>query len=305
MAAASHEGLLNVGEHCAFSGCHKLDFLPFRCPDCELKYCLDHRQPSSHNCSALKKTVKLPKQSITNTPSSSAHRLGGSERPQRCYTADCTTMINTPLSPATRCPSCKNLTCLKHRLNHSCPGEQKQPATTTQKTALAKFAEWKQTQQAKVNVPVSGASSVTSSGTSSSIIPSFFKSKPKASAAIVIKAKEIAALKQNAKGDAHVPLSNRVYVYVESNIPDTSKQPRAEMYFGKDYAIGKILDKSAHRLQVSNHNSSKSEDKDRLRIYHVESGRVLEFSEKLESCNVKDGDTLAVVKGLIMPTLLH
>ncbi|KAK9375724.1 uncharacterized protein V1513DRAFT_441765 [Lipomyces chichibuensis] len=310
MAATSHEGLLNVGEHCAFSGCHKLDFLPFRCPACESKYCLDHRQPSSHNCAGLKKTPKPPGQSTTPKSASSAsgQRLRMSEVPQICYTKDCSTTINTPLSPATKCPTCKNLTCLKHRLNHSCPGAPTLPVMTTQKTALAKFAEWKQKQQAKGNGPMSGGSSAkssTSDNATSSVIPSFFKSKPKAESSIVIRAREIAALKQNAKGDAHIQPANRVYVFVESNIPDSSKQPRVEMYFGRDYSIGRILDRSAQRLQISNQNNSKNDDKDRLRLYHVEGGRVLEFSEKLESCKVKDGDTLAVVKGLVMPTLLH
>ncbi|KAK9239829.1 hypothetical protein V1525DRAFT_396886 [Lipomyces kononenkoae] len=308
MAAASHDGLLNIGEHCAFSGCHKLDFLPFRCPDCESKYCLDHRHPSSHNCSGLK-TSKLPSTSTKSATSASGRRLGTSEVPQKCYTKDCTTMVNKSLSPATKCPTCKNLTCLKHRLNHSCPGTPNAPVAATQKTALAKFTEWKLKQQTKSNIALSGASSTASTGSSeraaSSVVSTFFKSKPKAESSIVVKAREIAALKQNARGDSQVQLANRVYVFVESNFPSSPKQSRVEMYFGRDHVIGRVLDKAAQRLQISNQNNSKSDDKDRLRIYHVEGGRVLEFGQKLEACNVKDGDTLVVVKGLVMPTLLH
>ncbi|KAK9369211.1 hypothetical protein V1509DRAFT_621478 [Lipomyces kononenkoae] len=310
MAATSHEGLLNVGEHCAFSGCHKLDFLPFRCADCESKYCLDHRHPSSHNCSGLK-TSKLSSSSGVTTKSgttASSRRLGSSEVPQKCFANDCATMINTPLSPATKCPTCKHLTCLKHRLNHSCPGAAKVPVVDSQKTALAKFAEWKQKQQSKSNAPLSGAASAGSTGSTeraASFVPSFFKSKPKSESSVVVKAREIAALKLNAKGDAQVQQAHRVYVFVESDIPGSSHNSRVEMYFGRDYVIGRVLDKAAQQLQISNQNNSKSDDKDRLRIYHVEGGRVLEFGVKLEACNVKDGDTLAVVKGLVMPKLLH
>ncbi|KAK7208455.1 hypothetical protein BZA70DRAFT_287758 [Myxozyma melibiosi] len=320
--AAAKDGLLNVGEHCAYISCHKLDFLPFKCPDCDNKYCLDHRQPSSHECPAA-----LTKQANSQPSSASpkGRQLGAPptsrEHPTSCYLSTCTTQINTTLSPATRCPVCKNLTCLKHRLSHSCPGAPSQPSTDKKASAMAKFSEWKN-RQTSSNAQASSTSASSSSSKISSSLTSFLKPKPSASAAATIaRAKAIASLKANAKGDAAVQPANRIYLFVESNfsrststasssssVSSSSASPKtakAEMWFGKDYAIGKVLDKAAARLQVPNQNSSKVEDKDRLRVFHVESGRVLEFSQKIGQAGVKDGDTISLVKGIVMPSLLH
>ena len=40
----------NVGKHCADPTCKQLDFLPFTCTNCSKTFCLDHRDPVSHNC---------------------------------------------------------------------------------------------------------------------------------------------------------------------------------------------------------------------------------------------------------------
>ncbi|KAK9466219.1 hypothetical protein V1512DRAFT_264131 [Lipomyces arxii] len=309
MAATSYDGLLNIGEHCAYSGCHQLDFLPFRCPNCESKFCSDHKTPDSHQCTAPVKTKSTP---VLSAPNRASQRLGAVERPKNCFAKDCTIVINTTLSPATQCPTCKNVTCLKHRLNHACPGPRKADSTAP-KTAMAKLAEWKAKQQAKISIPI------TTEKESTSVLPSLFKSKAKisSSAAIVARAKDVAALKNNAKGDSSIAQGNRIYVFVETDVARSpsplstssasskTKNTKVEMFFGKDYPVGKVLDKASQRLQISNHNNSMNQDKDRLRIYHVESRRVLEFGEKLGMAKVKDGDTLVVVKGLIMPNLLH
>lgn len=42
--------LFGVGIHCEYATCHQLDFLPFRCSDCGLTFCKDHRTKLSHAC---------------------------------------------------------------------------------------------------------------------------------------------------------------------------------------------------------------------------------------------------------------
>lgn len=44
--------LLSFGQHCSVPDCRQLDFLPFECRHCRHVYCLEHRQPASHSCSA-------------------------------------------------------------------------------------------------------------------------------------------------------------------------------------------------------------------------------------------------------------
>ena len=56
---------MEIGSHCNYADCNRLDFLPIECSHCKIKYCLDHSYPESHSCpdfSSLneeKKSVKI------------------------------------------------------------------------------------------------------------------------------------------------------------------------------------------------------------------------------------------------------
>src|SRR4051812_8634493 len=47
----------HVGAQCAKSRCAQRDFLPFVCLRCGLAFCLEHRQPGSHDCAAAAATA--------------------------------------------------------------------------------------------------------------------------------------------------------------------------------------------------------------------------------------------------------
>ena len=197
--------------------------------------------------------------------------------------------------PATKCPDCWQLTCLKHRQEHHCVPRSKQSsnvAPSSKVAALSKLKQWTTIQNAE----------------KSAMSKTFqlFKSSKSISAAA--RAKAMASLKQNARGDAQIPLNNRIYLYVESvdGPSKTSKSPgKAEMFFGRDWVVGRLLDKAAQRMQISNLNSMKNDDKERLRLFHVEGGKILEFSDKVINAGVNDGDTLVVIRGVQIPSLLH
>ncbi|MDU6243370.1 MAG: hypothetical protein E6614_31200, partial [Bradyrhizobium sp.] len=57
------------------------------------------------------------------------------------------------------------------------------------------------------------------------------------------------------------------------------------MAFGKRAApialLGDELDDAAQQLQVQNMNNKSSDERDKLRVFHVEGGRLLEFNEKI------------------------
>mmetsp|Transcript_33201 Transcript_33201/g.30136 ORF Transcript_33201/g.30136 Transcript_33201/m.30136 type:complete len:81 (+) Transcript_33201:70-312(+) len=40
----------NLGKHCTEMTCRQKDFLPFTCKFCLKIFCLDHRDPTSHEC---------------------------------------------------------------------------------------------------------------------------------------------------------------------------------------------------------------------------------------------------------------
>lgn len=115
------------------------------------------------------------------------------------------------------------------------------------------------------------------------------------------KAAQVAALnnlKKSAKGDTNVAPDKRVYLHVEAEAATTkSKLPKADLYFNKDWTVGRTLDEAAKRLQVDNRNNHVKGEEERLRIFYVEGGRVLVFSEKL-AATVVDGGTIVLLRGI-------
>lgn len=106
------------------------------------------------------------------------------------------------------------------------------------------------------------------------------------------------ALKRTAKGDDKVPMDKRLYLYVEAEASTTtSKLPKGEFYYSRDWSVGRMLDAAAKGLQVQNVNNRAETEEDRLRIFHVEAGRLLEFAEKLgDACST--GNTVVLLRGV-------
>lgn len=98
----------NLGSHCALQDCHTKDFLPIKCR-CGGLYCVAHRMPGSHSCSAqvpdrqpLYRKEKVPKK-------------------DRCSFRRCKQGHGYDL---TNCRHCTQHFCLNHRFpsDHVCTG---------------------------------------------------------------------------------------------------------------------------------------------------------------------------------------
>lgn len=96
-----------------------------------------------------------------------------------------------------------------------------------------------------------------------------------------------------------------MYVYVEAEArTTTSKLPRGEFYYSNEWTVGRVLDKAAQSLQVANLNNKADDDEKKLRVFHVEGGRVLSFGEKIGDA-VGNGNTIVLLRGLQMPELME
>jgi len=104
-------------------------------------------------------------------------------------------------------------------------------------------------------------------------------------------------MKRTAKGDAGVPAERRLYLHVVGTC-DTEKNepPAADLYFDTRWKVGRVLDDAAKRLRVQNDNNRVGEE-GRLRIFHVESGDFLEFSDAIGGGKVKQGHTIVMLRG--------
>lgn len=122
------------------------------------------------------------------------------------------------------------------------------------------------------------------------------QSKAKQDAAARVQA--TATLKKTAKGDEKIPVEKRVYLHVEASSDTvTSKIPKGAFFYSTDYSVGRVLDLAAKSLQVSNVNNRSDSEENRLRVFHVEGGRLLEFGEKL-GASVQTGNTIVLLRGV-------
>ena len=122
--------------------------------------------------------------------------------------------------------------------------------------------------------------------------------KSKATNAAANRVFEINKLKRAAKGDEKVALEKRVYLYVEAEASTTtSKLPKGEFWYSREWSVGRLLDAAAKGLQVANVNNRVESEDERLRVFHVEAGRLLAFNEKVgDVCAT--GNTVVLLRGV-------
>lgn len=278
----------SIGAHCQMTFCRQLDFLPFRCESCQGKFCLDHRSETAHSCpkagawSQRRAQLNASPTTAGYAPSSKPSVL---THEQQCSETSCKTLIDTALVTGVHCPDCNRRYCLKHRFreDHDCAnlkplGARSSDAAQAREkglAALSKLRAWGAAKANAVSIP---------------------QTKSKAAAAASLKATQ--ELKRSAKGDDKLPPEKRVYLHVEAEKDSiSSKLQNGKFFYSADWTVGRVLDMAAKSLQVQNVNNRGGGEADKLRIFHVEGGRVLEFSEKLGQA-VKTGNTIVLLRGV-------
>ncbi|KAJ9669751.1 hypothetical protein H2201_000136 [Coniosporium apollinis] len=285
-----------IGAHCQAAFCHQLDFLPFRCESCQGTFCLDHRTESAHACANAGAWARARRQQelggTTNAQRAGSGQKSMLNQERECADSGCKTMIYTARTPGVLCATCNRSYCLKHRMreDHDCKNLKPVGARTTsiqtqqnREGALAKLKAW----------------GVAKKAAASSNIASI-KPKPAPTSAAA-RTTALSALKKNAKGDEKVPVEKRVYLHAEASADTAAaKFPRGEFFYNKEWSVGRVLDDAAKRLQVENLNNRSEGEENKLRVFHVEGGRLLDFSEKLGTA-VQSGNTIVLLRGVGPP----
>ena len=271
-----------IGAHCQMPFCHQLDFLPFKCESCKSKFCLDHRSETAHSCTnaGAWARARAQQQAASYKPTPKPTVL---THEQQCSDPSCKTLINTPLVTGVHCPNCNRNYCLKHRFReeHACdklaPLGARPGQTQREKgyAALEKLKAWGAAKKGGISIP---------------------QTKSKSDAAARLQATN--TLKRTAKGDDKLPVEKRVYIHVEASAETiTAKVPKGAFFYSKEWSVGRVLDMAAKSLQVQNVNNHGGGEEEKLRIFHVEGGRLLEFSEKLGTA-VQTGNTIVLLRGV-------
>ena len=103
------------------------------------------------------------------------------------------------------------------------------------------------------------------------------------------------------KGDEKLAPEKRVYLHVEAEAASTAaKVPKGAFFYSRDWVVGRVLDAAARSLQIENINNQSEDEADRLRVFHVEGGRLLDFGEKLGEA-VVSGNTVVLLRGVGPP----
>ncbi|KFA65249.1 hypothetical protein S40285_01455 [Stachybotrys chlorohalonatus IBT 40285] len=281
-----------IGTHCQYDYCNQLDFLPFRCDSCRHIYCLDHRTESSHKCAHAGEWAEKRRLAQLSQPSigqGKTLRDKVSEKP--CATPECKTVVGTSLTPGVHCQTCNRDYCLKHRLkeDHNC---KNLTPVGARPTAAAQIDVAQRTRSALDRLRAWGSARKEQA---SRALP---KPKPSSAAARVV---AVNTLKKTAKGDDKLAPEKRVYLYVEAEAETAkAKFPKGEFFYSKDWVVGRVLDAAARSLQVQNINNQSSDERDRLRVFHVEGGRLLEFGEKVGTA-LQSGNTIILLRGVGPP----
>ncbi|KAK1834247.1 putative an1-type zinc finger protein 1 [Podospora conica] len=282
----------HVGSHCQFAYCNQLDFLPFVCPSCKETFCSDHRTESAHSCTSAgawaerKRQAELERVAI------------GSNRPVRdrisqkdCAADSCKTVIGTSLVPAVHCARCNRDYCLKHRLEdeHDCKSKIPIGARPTAagalngaKSAFERLRLWGNAKK---------------EAAAARVLP-----KPKPSTAAQ-RAVAVNTIKKTAKGDEKLPPQKRVYLVVEAEgKPESAwgENPKGCFFYSQDWVVGRVMDAAAKSLKVDNLNNQSTDKKVKLKVFHVEGGRILDFKEKIGEA-VVSGNTLVLLRGMDEP----
>lgn len=272
-----------VGAHCEAEYCNQLDFLPFLCQSCAKTFCLDHRTETAHKCANAGAWAERKRLANAQKASIGGDRtLRDRVSEKDCASPRCRTRIGTGLVPGVHCQRCNRDYCLKHRLeeDHECStltpiGARLPAAGAGMDKARAMFSDWKKKM--------------------AGVGRSLPKPKPSTASQRIISVND---LKKTAKGDEKIPAEKRVYVYVEAEAATTTaKIPKGKFYYSKDWVIGRVLDAAAKSLQIENINNQSSKEEDKLRVFHVEGGRVLEYSEKVGAALVS-GNTIVLLRGV-------
>ena len=104
-------------------------------------------------------------------------------------------------------------------------------------------------------------------------------------------------MKKSAKGDASIPSDRRIYLHV-AGASDTPKAdaPHGDFFYDSRWKVGRVLDDAARKLGVENVNNRGGGEETRLRIFHVETGEFLEFSDAIGD-KVRSGHTIVLLRG--------
>ncbi|KAI9361029.1 hypothetical protein BD770DRAFT_471031 [Pilaira anomala] len=289
--------LPQIGKHCQLDTCKTLDFLPVACPLCQGTFCAKHRLPLDHTCSqwssidrqliqcdVCQHLIRAP-ETENSSPEASLEKHKESKCKLYLYPANDTPKMNRacaikgckdidPRVGPVHCDGCDQDFCLRHR----------HPASHVCKSLIE---DEQRKMKRKIDAQEKLAKTFTTTTTTE---PKKTKLKT-----VPVKTKnggmvELMKMKSQAKGSSSVPVTSRMYLYVQC--PKASSLESQSVYFDKKSSVGRVLDSIADICKVNNKNNTLSPtDPERLELYKCPEMTILNKSSILEDV-LKNLDTV-------------
>lgn len=279
-----------IGRNCQYEFCGQLDFLPFRCESCRGTYCLEHRTETAHKCAHAGEWARKRREAVGKTTTGKPPVKSTVYNSDQCSHPSCKSLINTPTRVGVHCDTCRRNYCLEHRL-----GEQHDCAKLTPLGAHVgggvKAGDSIRSMFSRLRKDMTTR---TSSSAGKIKLPSSVQARLSSSRQNQVS--QLNQLKRTAKGDAAVPAERRVYLHVvgTSDRPAT-EPPMGDFFYDARWKVGRVLDEAARKLRIENVNNRGGGEEARLRVFHVEAGKFLEFSDAIG--DVSSGHTIVLLRG--------
>lgn len=257
--------MLDVGKHCAF--CRQLDFLPFHCSFCNDDFCSKHRLKEDHHCKWLLEHEE-------------ALKIGeGSNKSQGASTSNNEAYFKSllPERASVRVQMADEKGKPLRDINTAKVG-----SALNSKTLDKIFKFFHKNEKKNSN----GKSKKNFSSSSNKII-------------------QLANLRKIAKGDAKIPIQNRIYIWcysVDGQEKDTAKEDaKVPIYINKIWPVGRAMDYLSIQCNMKSSILTSSSSNDKFLLYKLKDGKTVSF-DKIEpslrvSNEIKDLDVLYLVHG--------
>ena len=250
----------DLGTHCSFGQCGRLDFLPIKCDLCSLPFCREHSSYSGHQCANFVEKVVSPDED--KAPKAPLN-------PYKCSFENCT---NREMLEVV-CEFCRLNFCMKHRLqcDHKCAKKLEEDRMKEEALANRRVAPKEFKFEMKQNV----------------------SDKNAALAAKVLLMK----LKQSAQGPPGLTDDLKYFCYVEylNEVIDT-KAPnvgvtKKPFFFSTKWPVGRCIEFVLDKLGASKSSSTK------LRLFveedvYIDSSKLL--GDFIKESSLPQGVTLGL-----------
>ncbi|CRG92781.1 hypothetical protein PISL3812_09848 [Talaromyces islandicus] len=287
-----------IGRNCQYEFCGQLDFLPFRCESCRGTYCLDHRTETAHKCAHAGEWARKRREAAAGTfgtTNAKAKAKATVYNTDQCSHPTCKSLINTPTRVGVHCDQCNRNYCLEHRLGeqHSCA---KLTPLGARAASGAKPVDSIRSMFSRLRGVGKDITATTTTSAAKIKLPSSVQNRISSSTGRGGAVAQLNQMKRTAKGDASVPAERRIYLHVvgTSDRP-AAEPPMGDFFYDARWKVGRVLDDAARKLRVENVNNRGGGEEARLRVFHVEAGKFLEFSDAIG--DVSSGHTIVLLRG--------